>query len=171
VHGSAFEKILSVHQQGSEGSVFDTWRIAFSHNLQLCHHNTYRKSTTTMRICAFTLAVVLTVLSLLLSPSTGQQYDQGGYGGDQGYGDQDDFAQDNLYADYAARQQEKAVGGGGYVTYCVLTLVHSFIRRSFIRCFIHLKSTQRTSSEDNSYLNSDWFSNVSRKLSYAPLAI
>jgi hypothetical protein len=60
---------------------------------------------------AFPLAVLLTV-SLLISPSKGQQYDQG----DQGYGDQDEFAQDNLYADYAARQQEKAVGGGGYVT-------------------------------------------------------
>jgi hypothetical protein len=60
------------------------------------------------------LAVLLTVLSLLIAPSTvtGQQYDQGGYGDDQGYGDQDDFAQDNLYADYAAKQQEKAVGGG-----------------------------------------------------------
>jgi hypothetical protein len=60
-------------------------------------------------------SILLTVALLLqVSPSAGQQYDQGygdqGYGED-GYGDQD-FAQDNLYADYAAKQQEKAVGGG-----------------------------------------------------------
>jgi hypothetical protein len=82
------------------------------------------------------LAVLLTV-SLLISPSTGQQYDQGDQGyGDQGYGDHDDFAQDNLYADYAARQQEKSVGGGGYVTftYCMIAL-HCC---RFIRCFITL---------------------------------
>jgi hypothetical protein len=73
------------------------------------------------------LAVLLTV-SLLIAPSTvtGQQYDQGGYGGDdQGYGDQDDFAQDNLYADYAAKQQEKAVGGGYVTVIFVLSFVHS----------------------------------------------
>jgi hypothetical protein len=120
----------------------------------------------------FPLAVLLTVLSLLIAPSTvtGQQYDQGGY--DQGYGDQDDFAQDNLYADYAAKQQEKAVGGG-YVLHDI-SFYCSFIHSMPIYSLFHSSkahATQRTSYEDNSYLHSDWFSNVPRKLSYAPLAI
>jgi hypothetical protein len=84
------------------------------------------KSTTMKIFSGFPLAVFLTLLSLLVSPCTvtGQQYDQGGY--DQGYGDQDDFAQDNLYADYAAKQQEKAVGGGYVYMAFVLPFVHSF---------------------------------------------
>jgi hypothetical protein len=70
---------------------------------------------------ALSLAVLLT--ASLLSPSNGQQYDQGDQGyGDQGYGDQDNFEQDNLYADYAARQQEKDVGAGGYVPLNYVTL-------------------------------------------------
>lgn len=63
-----------------------------------------------------------TILVVLLAAfSHAQDYaEDGGYGYDQsGYGDNyQDYAdpysqQDNLYADYAARQEQKEVGGGG----------------------------------------------------------
>jgi len=53
------------------------------------------------------LVPAVAALVLISSSASAQQYDAG-Y--DQ------DYAQDNLYADYAAKQQDKAVaGGGGYV--------------------------------------------------------
>lgn len=47
----------------------------------------------------------LLLLSLLVGPVTAQQ----SY--DSGYYDQDAYAQDNLYHDYAARQQDQQVAG------------------------------------------------------------
>jgi len=47
------------------------------------------------------LLSILSVVALLLQQSHAQQYDY-----------EQDYAQDNLYHDYAAKQQEKAVGGG-----------------------------------------------------------
>jgi hypothetical protein len=91
-----------------------------------------------------------------VSTVTGQQYDQTAM---IGYGDQDDFAQANLYADYAAKQQEKAVRcvtviGSG-------SLVHAIHSILFIRFFIKAHEY-----EDN-VLHSDWFS-ICRKLSLRP---
>lgn len=67
------------------------------------------------------------IMFLALSTSSSsycsaQQAGDDNYGGgdyyDQGAGQQggaDDYAQDNLYHDYALRQQEKAVGGAAWV--------------------------------------------------------
>jgi len=47
----------------------------------------------------------LLVAALLWCNSHAQQYDQGGYG-------QEEYSQDNLYHDYAARQEQKDAGVG-----------------------------------------------------------
>ena len=50
----------------------------------------------------------------VVAVSISQAQDYGGqYGGESNYQDFADGQDDNLYADYAAKQQEKAVGAGG----------------------------------------------------------
>jgi len=50
-------------------------------------------------------SLFLLVAALLWCNSHAQQYDQGGYG-------QEEYSQDNLYHDYAARQEQKDAGVG-----------------------------------------------------------
>lgn len=53
------------------------------------------------------------LITATLALNSAQNYDDYGDNGSGGYGGGGGGEQDNLYADYAMKQQEKAVGGGG----------------------------------------------------------
>ena len=63
------------------------------------------------RTSAFLLAVAAASLSQDSSSCHAQDYN-GSYGQEENYADYAD-TQDDLYANYAAKQQEKAAGAGG----------------------------------------------------------
>lgn len=65
-----------------------------------------------IKFLRISLVVSLLLASSLTTHVNAQQYD---YDQSQDYGQGDYGEADNLYQDYAARQQQKAVGGKAYV--------------------------------------------------------